>query len=215
MDYHNPYSAASDPVDISLSLKKLQRLDPKTFGHEHVPHDRIDEHLGFGDSRAAVVVSLDPLVVAAYTDELDCVALLRFPQHLVAEYGLSESSRLLTVNTYTEGPGTVPDLVRGERAYPSYRDFYPVIADFVSDGTSVIEARKSAIDAEEWLRCERMGRERLAELDPDDMRWGHPYLSWVPAGEELPMRLRDEALAFLLSTLILVALGGLVVWLFG
>ena len=55
----------------------------------------LKEQLLHGDSRAAVVVSVDPLLlVAAYTDELDCVALLRFPDsEFVEEY---DSARWLS-----------------------------------------------------------------------------------------------------------------------
>ena len=62
---------------------------------------RIAEHLEHGDSRAAIVVSTDPeLLIAAYTDELDCVAMLRLPKEpLVSKYSLLRGSRLLTVNT--------------------------------------------------------------------------------------------------------------------
>ena len=39
------------------------------------------EHLEHGDSRAAIVISTDPeLLIAAYTDELDCIAMLRLPK---------------------------------------------------------------------------------------------------------------------------------------
>jgi len=43
--------------------------------------EAISNHLKMGDSRAAVVISIHPkLVIAAYTDELDCVAMLQFPR---------------------------------------------------------------------------------------------------------------------------------------
>ena len=65
---------------------------------------RIAEHLEHGDSRAAIVVSTYPaLLIAAYTDELACVAMLRLPKEpLVSKYSLLRGSRLLTVNTYVQ-----------------------------------------------------------------------------------------------------------------
>ena len=108
-------SFASDSGGIKLSAIKLRRFHPNAFGlsgllysvvssirFRSIVHVRTElkEHLMYGDSRAAVVVSLSPLLVAAYTDELDCVAMLRFPDELVTEYKLVRYSRLLTTNTY-------------------------------------------------------------------------------------------------------------------
>ena len=45
----------------------------------------------------------EPLVVAAYTDEMCAVALLRFPRWLCTERGLEVGARLLTANTYVRG----------------------------------------------------------------------------------------------------------------
>ena len=54
--------------------------------------DSIAEHLIFGDSRAAVVISIYPkLIVAAYSDELDCVAMLLFPREpFITKYNLGD-----------------------------------------------------------------------------------------------------------------------------
>jgi hypothetical protein len=103
--------AASDPALVRLSHDKLRRLHPSLYGLRGLVRAtleynlrgvfgysrlRLREWVYHGDSRAAVVVSDLPLIVAAYTDELDCVALLRFPD----EYGLRVGARLLTANTY-------------------------------------------------------------------------------------------------------------------
>src|SRR5687767_13892162 len=109
-------TSASDPGQINLSIPRLRRLRPDLFGKgavwhammvflsiEPFPHKRhIREQLAAGDSRAAVVMKINPLLVAAYTDELDCVAILRFDDSLVAEFDLTPGTRLLTVNTYRQ-----------------------------------------------------------------------------------------------------------------
>ena len=113
--YLDDSTQASDPGRVALSHPKLRELRPDLYGlpgavqsvlgmlRLTVPQKGIiEEALLHGDSRAAVVVSLSPLMVAAYTDELDCVALLRFPDALVQRYGLREGTRLLTVNLYGE-----------------------------------------------------------------------------------------------------------------
>lgn len=48
----------------------------------------IRDMLAHGDSRAAVVVSVSPLLVACYCDDLDGVCLLRFPDSLAAGHRL-------------------------------------------------------------------------------------------------------------------------------
>jgi hypothetical protein len=142
----------------------------------------LDEHMQLGDSRAACVISVQPLIVAAYTDELDCVALLRFPSRLVEEFGLKTGAKLLTVNTYGRGQRIMSDLVAGPRQTGRYSNFYPVIAEFVSDDVQRIAVRKTGIAEEEWMRCEQMGSESLRKF-PHRWRSGSPFYSAQPAAE--------------------------------
>jgi hypothetical protein len=59
--------------------------------------ESVATHLDRGDARAALVAAITPdVLVAAYTDELDCVAMLRFPQELVDIYDLEVGTRLIT-----------------------------------------------------------------------------------------------------------------------
>jgi hypothetical protein len=173
----NNATRASDPGLVILSQEKLRRLEPQLFPRSFwkllnaIPYVRertawwllrIKEHLNNGDSRAAVVVHLDPLIVAAYTDELDCVALLDFPDEFAQEYQLHVGSRLLTVNLYQRrDKGIAPDLMPGERDHRRYGNFSPLIAEFLSDDNERIAHRKAQISEEEWQRAERMGHEAL------------------------------------------------------
>jgi Fe-S cluster assembly iron-binding protein IscA len=146
----------------------------------------LDEHLQLGDSRAACVILTDPLLVAAYTDELDCVALLKFSAGLVAEHNLKSGDRLLTVNTYSRDQQIAPDLQAGPLQSGRYSNFYPVIAEFVSDDVMRITERKAEIGEDEWARCETMGRESLRK-GPDGWRNGSPLWSAEPTPEgEIP-----------------------------
>jgi hypothetical protein len=136
----------------------------------------LDEHLRLGDSRAACVISIGPLLVAAYTDELDCVVLLTFPAWLVEEHKLTVGDQLLTVNTYARGQHIAADLVAGPRQLGRWVNFHPVIADFVSDETQRIAVRKTEIGEDEWLRCKQMGVESLRRF-PGRWRNGSPFWS--------------------------------------
>ena len=63
---------------------------------------RIPEHLMRGDSRAALVLSTFPLLVAAYTDELDCVAVVELPQQVRSFLSVGVGDRLVTVDLYAD-----------------------------------------------------------------------------------------------------------------
>lgn len=192
----NNASFASDPGRIQLSHGKLRRLQPELyepqglyrwFGrlspNQHLRLTHTEEHLLHGDSRAALVVSINPLLVAAYTDELDCIALLRFPQELAQEYSLQVGSRLLTVNLYMHGNTTASDLQPGPTSYQRYSNFIPLIAEFVSADQTRIEARKAAIAEAEWARTEGLAQEYLAQHG-QRCRDGRPLYNHIPANAE-------------------------------
>ena len=102
------------------------------------------ECLQNGDSPAAVVVSLRPLLMAAYIDVLDCIVLLEFPQEIAAEYGLRDGSRLLAINNYRRDGEVDADLIPGPNDTQTWSGFQAIIAEFVSDDLERIEQRKVA-----------------------------------------------------------------------
>ena len=187
-------STASDPGNVSLSRAKLEVLYPNFFtpsgllmrlwkslaGSAPFSPSGIDKHLQFGDSRAAVVVSVSPLLVAAYSDERDCVVMLEFSEELVATYRLKPGSRLITVNTYMQGPKRpVADLIEGPLSRGNWHNVIPMIADFLSDDMGTIESRKQAITDEEWQRTAKLGAEYM-QKKPGKARDGRPLGSWKP-----------------------------------
>jgi len=188
--YHDDNSQASDPGGVHLSLPHFFRLEPEAqgvrgwfwrqLGGGVQFADMLDEHLNLGDSRAACVVTIEPLLVAAYTDELDCVAMLAFPAWLVSEHALQPGTRLLTVNTYSHGTDIAPDLQPGPNSLKRFANFYPVIAEFLSRDTERISARKAAISAAKWQRCEKMGQ-HYQQRRPGVCRDGAPTRSATPA----------------------------------
>jgi hypothetical protein len=186
--YHNDNSFASDPGHIRLSDEKLRQFHPEFYGFRswisalaRASRGRIAEHMELGDSRAAVVINLDPLLVAAYTDEMDDSAVLRFDASVKAQYpGLRVASRLLTVNTYSLGGRLVPDLINGPASLRQYCNFYPIIAEFVSDDLDRIETRKQQIDELEWRRARYAGADYL-QRNQGRTRDGRPKYSMKPA----------------------------------
>ena len=200
--YHrlNRRSKASDPGLVRLSHEKLARFCPElypTWGDDLIARwdgilgvramriFMLADHLKHGDSRAAVVVSVSPLLVAAYTDEMDCVVVLRFPAEFVAEFGLEVRSRLLTVNRYFADVPLATDLTEGPLTYHRCDNFMPLIADFLTDDADRLRARKAKIRLDEWSRTWVLGLRRLEEhglLARD----GHPDRCDEPADFRKP-----------------------------
>jgi hypothetical protein len=189
-----PWACYWDPRLLGLSDHKLARFHPELFGFGGVLLDlaaiwagrfarrsraTLEGLVQGGDARAAVVVSVWPLTVAVYTDELDAVALLEYPEHLGPElterYGLSVGSRLLGLVTYRNGPLHV-DLVRGPLARGSAGQVWPLVAEFICLNTPRIESLKGLIRDSEWQRATELGRERLV-LAPHGARSGLPLES--------------------------------------
>ena len=184
---------ATDPGQIRLSHNKLRVLRPDLYGLRGLwqsclayfrlrwpQRTYVAEQLQCGDSRAAVVISTAPLLVAAYTDELDCIAMLRFPDEFVDHYHLQKGTRLLTVNCYGSLPDYDPDLILGPKRIERWTGFHPVIADFLTDDVDRVEARKKQITEDEWQRTLDMGTE-YARRFPKVARDGRPVYSATPA----------------------------------
>jgi hypothetical protein len=186
--YHDDETAASDPGQIRLSDAKLRQFHPEFYGFRSLftrlakgSRELIAEHMQLGDSRAAVVISLDPFLVGAYTDEMDDSAVLRFDATLRSQYpGFRVGSRLLTVNTYSRGGRLVPDLINGRASYHRYCNFFPIIAEFVSDDLDRIEIRKKQIGEAEWRRAQSAGADYL-QRNRGRTRDGRPKYSMKPA----------------------------------
>lgn len=184
--YVDPLSMASDPVGISLNPEKLKYFRVQCWPwlfrwlvRRRSPDAAFAAYLTQGDSRAAIVLQTKPeLIVAAYTDEMDAVALLSFPQELGRTYDLVKGQRLLTVNVYEYGEGIESDLELGSEETGRYGNFIPLIAEFLSDDMDQIEYRKSAIPQSEWQKTWQMGENAL--LGGQAIRDGEPYMCSIP-----------------------------------
>ncbi len=186
---------------LTLSSQKLKALQPELYSsrswqkflrengyrlsapNEDADHwkNYVEENLRRGDCRAAVVVSVSPLLIAAYARELDCIALLSFPGQFVTKYDLKPGSRLLAVNIYLEWNFFLPeDLNFGPRQTGKYRNFAPLIAEFLTDDAEVVEEKKAEIAKAEWERAEALSKEYLKQ-NGEKARDGRPLLCHLPA----------------------------------
>lgn len=187
MKYHDNKTQASNPGKIILSQSRLIELEPMlaTLPPEilsakfySVTMQKFNEHMQAGDSRAAVVVKINPLLVASYSDDLDAVVILQFPQWLVKKHNLEVGSRLLAVNTFSRVvEGT--DIVRGPKALHPYKNVFPIIADFICDDIAQTQKPKAAIPEAEWEHCLSLGKD-YREQFPTRVRNGSPLLVEVP-----------------------------------
>jgi hypothetical protein len=172
---------ASDPGGVTIDPQRLRQLSPSLFGVGAVLPTRViarkilDAHLWNGDSRAAVVMNLQPLLVAAYSSDFDAVVILRFDRRPTDSY-VQVGTRLLTVNTYHRGSPTARDIVQGPYASGPWSNFHPVIADFVAADLGRVERRKATIDEREWQRTWELGQDHLVKR-PTQIRDGAPHRS--------------------------------------
>ncbi|QDU57063.1 hypothetical protein [Aeoliella mucimassa] len=187
--YHDNNTFASDPLELKLDRTRLQRMHPegllsRLLGRRRQFIEIIDEHLSFGDSRAAVVLSRVPLRVSAYSDELDCSVVLEFDKTAAKVIldrfpELRVGDRLITVNTYARGDQPVRDLWNGPASYHRYGNFFPVIANFYAVDLAPVAKRTAAIEDAEFRRCEKCAEEYLL-INDDRARNGSPFLSSIP-----------------------------------
>jgi hypothetical protein len=179
---------ASSPGSISVSNVKLKLLRPDLFGLNNWVKRKIktmrngfdemreiQEHLLYGDSQPAVVISIEPLLIAAYSEDIDCVVLLHFPEKYVEIYNLEEGSKLISINTYLRGEYFQSDITPGPNCHYTWRGFIPYIADFLTDDFEILENKKDEIDEDHWEYVYVLGIEYLKEF-PNVWRDGRQIL---------------------------------------
>lgn len=156
------------PARVTLSLARMARLDPMftRFGRGSLRLVQLLKRFAFfdpmciyaeyayhGTAEPALVVSVTPLIVAAYSYEFDWVVQFQFPPPYSRAAALFPGKRLLAVNMTKPGrpSGDLifgPGQVDGESG-----DFHPIIADFVTDDDLNVEQRKAEITDGMWHRA--------------------------------------------------------------
>ncbi|MCY2963255.1 MAG: hypothetical protein NT069_06305 [Planctomycetota bacterium] len=169
----------SQPDDTSWIDRWIGVDDPE--GQAQVI-ERLASHIWSGDANPAVVVSLNPLIVAAYSPDIDNVMLLRLPDELVEGMNgiepLSLGTRLVTCNTYGRLAPDECDIPAGPLSSGAWSSCVCVIADLISDDRKRLEELKHSFTSQAWGACDRHARRRLENREP--CRDGRPNFSWIP-----------------------------------
>jgi|GEM_PF-1153313 uncharacterized RDD family membrane protein YckC/Fe-S cluster assembly iron-binding protein IscA len=195
------FTAATHPGRLPLNRRMLVQIEPELRGARRDAWNERDEdegtsrvkgtfdaiagHIDRGDARAALILRVEPnVLVAAYTDELDCVAVLKFPARIADVFSLQPGTRLVTCNFYRKCPdGIAQDLQPGKEASQRWQNFHPVIGNFASSDTARLQQIEFEIPDDEWQRTEKQGAEWLSRYDAGQAipRNGSPLLSVQPA----------------------------------
>ena len=190
---HNANTYATSPGSVSISDEKLKMLRPDLYGFVALLRSiirticlgysekrQIEEHLLFGDCQPAIVMSKQPLTVAAYSEDIDCVVLLRFPDKYAELYNLDNKSKLITINTYGKEENFQKDITTGEHCDYTWTLVNPFIAEFLTDDLSLLEEKKEQIDNKLWDYVYNLAVEYQI-LHPKVWRDGRPNYSAIPA----------------------------------
>lgn len=167
--------------DLFTITEKIKRLLGKEEFHKEVIR-RMKEHMYFGDCQPAVVVSVEPLYIAAYSSDIDCVILLKGIKYFTDLYKLKVGSRLLSVNTY--GIHKDDDIEHGPYSRHMWNACWPIIAEFVSNNFIRIKKRKLDIEEERWERAYELGCKKLSEKN-FKYRSCNPWASQFPKEKAL------------------------------
>lgn len=103
---------AENQANVKFSYKKYYSfrnvVNRKFTGrfYSDMQIDYVARALCFGDTQPAVVVSAKPLIIAAYSDEMDAVVMLHFPVELTENTALPPA-RASRHQTYTSTAASV------------------------------------------------------------------------------------------------------------
>lgn len=167
---------------ITVSDAKLTLLQT-LFGEDKpltdVERAAIKKIIKTGDIQPAVVISLSPFLVAAYSEEMDCVSMLHFPERMLDAYVLIEGSRLITANAYRTGQRYARDLIQ-PAGKSLFSNMHPVIVDFIASDLSAVSDYTFSIPEWMWLRATELGVAYVSKM-PECYRSGNPRISYKPA----------------------------------
>ena len=158
---------ADNPGKVKFSYKKYysfrNRINTKFSGrfYSDMQIENVMKVLLYGDTQPALVVSTEPLLIAAYSDEMDAVVMLRFSSEFVEKYQLTVGTRLTTSNFYFGGDRVASDIFVGENYLRQWVDFMPVVQLFLGKGDDKIRTKTDLFGEDVWSRVAEKAEDYL------------------------------------------------------
>ncbi|MCL2884997.1 MAG: hypothetical protein FWF49_05895 [Oscillospiraceae bacterium] len=156
--YTNPKTVAENSGNLKISKRMLRAACPDMFGTFgmkigcRILYKRMCEFMMLGDAQPAIVWSLSPFLIAAYSDEMDAVVMVRFNSELAKKYGIVKGQHMISINVYLDGKrygwDISEDIKIGSGYLGRWIGFHPHIGDLLSDNTEIIEKHKKNIPEE-------------------------------------------------------------------
>lgn len=169
-NYVDPNSHAENAGGITLSREKydflrdnILKLSGLKKAYFNKQAKRMGQYLKNGDTQPAVVVSESPFIIAVYSDELDGVQFVKFPEVLAEMYNLHTGSRLVCSNVYTPGTKPVRDIKAGPGYLGQYCDFTPTVQLFLADEENYVRSRTDLFPEEHWRMVEELAQQRFSK----------------------------------------------------
>lgn len=188
VDFEDGESGASTPGRVTISNNKWKKISKDfnlSFSEKlklNLSKKDVADYICNGDSQPAMVVSLEPLLIAAFSEDFDAVVILKFPNEYVLEYNLELYSRLIIINTYNEFDinGLAKDIYVGDKYKDSHEELYwadvnPIIACFITDDQDILDNHSQQIPEETWGYVKQLGCEYL-DKHPNQYRDGHWFV---------------------------------------
>lgn len=183
MRYLDKETFAENPGNVTISnkkyykIKKLLSLNFNDSIYFYKQKKKLNEFMKFGDTQPAIVYSISPLLIAAYSDEMDAVLMLKFPEELAKQYKLTVGTRIVTSNVYVHKNqfGISEDIFIGENYLNRYRDFIPIVALFLSRNESFLKNQTNLFNESTWQVVKEKASE-YTKKHPDLYRNGFFYL---------------------------------------
>lgn len=138
----------------------------------------IQQRLSYGDAQPAIVISENPFIIAAYSDEMDAVVLLRFPAVLAQTNEIKLHDKLISVNCYGKSDKIAHDIFVGEKYAGYWTDFRPLIGDLLSDDTDRLNQHKNNIPYFMWEYVRVLGENYLRD-HKDLIRNGFWFIDYI------------------------------------
>lgn len=199
--YTDPNTYAENSGNVELSERKFAQVRDDILelpvlekSRYNSNFERINEFMMKGDTQPAIVYSVNPLIISAYSDEMDGVVFLEFPERLAEIYNLHEGMRLVTSNVYKYGSKTVRDINAGVGYLKRYSDFTPIVQLFLTDREDYAMRRTELFDEEVWDRVNFLTEEY--SHSGNKAREGFFYLTTVSAAEENSQSYEEKGKGF-------------------